>query len=270
MRKPVFLFSIIAFLSLFISSCSRMDLAGVSATKCQDITEWYNSIVVDGNIIVEQSGDEGMIEIATDANVLPYVEAYVRSGTLVVEYDDGARFSGRFETHVRIPSSARVQSIRLMNAAEFRTGQLVEANLLSLEASSASFFNFAGISADEIKLNLGDASLFMADRVDASTAVLTLCDASAAMMDGTVMRCRAVMEDASSLSPRTESYVDHYALEIVDFEGNLSDASSASFHSNGSISGFITDGSSIFYTSDIEIVQSVTVTDGSEIVREGF
>lgn len=261
MKKPVLFLAIIQI--LVFSSCSRMDLAGVTATKCQEAPEWYSSVTVDGAITVEVSMEEDVIEIVSDANVLPYVNVHEQRGALIVEYDDGARFSGRYETIVRIPASREIQSVRLMNSAVFRMDAPVRTGYpLRFEAGSWSQFDFASISADNVEISLSDASVFLAGMVSVNNADISCCDRSEVMMDGVIQSCNAFLEDGSSLSPLTDTYVDRFELEIDCFYGNLSDSSSASFHSDGSISGTLRDRSRIDYTGVAQ--NTVTELEGSE------
>lgn len=247
MKKPVFMFFAAIVLS---AACSKIELAGVSATKCQNISGNYSSIVVDGNIVVEVSSSCEMAEITSDANILPYVDVYTDNGTLYIEYGNGARFSsGRFETVVRIPENTDVQGIRLLNSAYYRNdGIMKSAYYMKLEADSGSGFDMAGLIAKDVILNLQNSSLFSAGYVSLTDATFNISGGSKAEMDGIIGYCDAFMSGFSTLAYKTDTYVDNYALTIDQFNAQMSDASSAYFHSDGYLSGTLTGGSSIVFT----------------------
>lgn len=243
MKKPLFF----AFLALIFSAgCSRLELAGVSATRYQDAPGSYSSVVVDGNIRLEYSPAMEMIEIVTDANVLPYVDVKVQSGTLTLDYRDGARFSsGAYETIVRIPLNADLQTLRIMNGARCDAGDIkAGTSRLRFDAESGSAFEISSISADDVSVNLGGGSSFKAGTVTASIMSMNLSDGSYAGMDGTISYADVIMEDGSTITHLTGSD----ALVIDRFNGSLSDGSMASFYSDGIITGTIRDGSSIINT----------------------
>ena len=115
-----------ASLAVAFAGCSRLELAGVSASVYDDLTEWYSSVVVNGYMTVESSSSYDKVEITSDANVLPYVSLSVRDGVLVIEYDENMRVSsGHYETVVRIPACADVQSVRLRSGAGFISGAAI-------------------------------------------------------------------------------------------------------------------------------------------------
>lgn len=249
MRKLVFY--MFASLAVAFAGCSRLELAGVSASVYDDLTEWYSSVVVNGYMTVESSSSYDKVEITSDANVLPYVSLSVRDGVLVIEYDENMRVSsGHYETVVRIPACADVQSVRLRSGAGFISEDgFGSSSTLRFDAGSGSRFVLGGIDAQDVMLNLSGGSSFAAGPVSVTNFSMNFADGSLASVDGDIEYCEAMMEDGSCLKAGT----DAFSLSIFRFKGNLSDGSSASFHSDGFVSGTLSDGSSVIASGNAEV-----------------
>lgn len=244
-----------------------MELAGVSASKYQEIGERFSAVEVEGRIVVEMSGTDRMIGIIADANILPYVEVYVRNNTLFVGYDDSVILpSGNYETLVTIPSSGDLKIIRASSSAVFRTDmQLESLSPVSLSADSWSRLEFSGISVTELILNLSANSDFTADMVSVSDASFTLTGSSSASMNGVIKTCRLMASDFSSLSPLPLDYGD-YMLEVYDFNCTMNSSSKAWIHSDGYISGSLSSRSRLYYTGSA--LPSVIADDNSDIISK--
>lgn len=262
------LFFLAAVAVLVMSGCSRMELAGVSASKYQEIGERFSAVEVEGRIVVEMSGTDRMIGITADANILPYVEVYVRNNTLFVGYDDSVILpSGNYETLVTIPSSGDLKIIRAYSSAVFRTDmQLESLSPVSLSADSWSRLEFSGISVNELILNLSANSDFTADMVSVSDASFTLTGSSSASMNGVIKTCRLMASDFSSLSPLLLDYGSDYMLEIYDFNCTMNSSSEAWIHSDGYISGSLSSRSRLYYTGSA--LPSVIADDNSDIISK--
>lgn len=245
-----------------------MELAGVSASKYQEIGERFSAVEVEGRIVVEMSGTDRMIGITADANILPYVEVYVRNNTLFVGYDDSVILpSGNYETLVTIPSSGDLKIIRAYSSAVFRTDmQLESLSPVSLSADSWSRLEFSGISVNELILNLSANSDFTADMVSVSDASFTLTGSSSASMNGVIKTCRLMASDFSSLSPLPLDYGSDYMLEIYDFNCTMNSSSEAWIHSDGYISGSLSSRSRLYYTGSA--LPSVIADDNSDIISK--
>lgn len=265
MRSSFFLLPL---LLLVIESCSKIELAGVSAVKYLNLDGRYSSIVVSGPMQVETSESYDMVEVTSDANVLPYVQVHVMDNTLFIEYEDGIRLPSRgFVTEVRLPYVKGVASVRISDAAEYTSSvRVVSSFPLMIEAESASDIRFDGLSASNLILNMSDASTFVCGSVFVEEASVNLSDASTAEMDGVIWTCSANLEDASELAGMTRIYLGEYTLDIHQLYVNMSDASSASFHSDGTMSGTLRDGSCIRYTGSA--ASGLKLFDGSRVICE--
>lgn len=245
MKRPVFLFSIVLIFSL-LAGCSKMNVAGVTAAIYQEVPEGYGSLAVNDGITVEVSADNDMVEIVSDTNVLPYVEVYVQGGVLTIEYEAGVRFSGSYQTIVRIPHSRSMTSVKLRSGSVFASDVIMESDSrLGFDGTAGSRFDISGIAANDMQLSLADGSAFLSGDVDVNNLSLSLTDGSYAAMDGHIAYCNAIMEDGAYLSPRTSSYFEKPSLTVDRFNGNLSDGSKASFYSDGLLTGTLRDGSSV-------------------------
>ena len=118
------IFAVLAAAALMAAGCSKTGLAGVSETVYMDVPGSYSAIEVNGLITVYVSPSYDGIEITSDANILPYVDIYIRGGSLVIEYDDGTYFSGNYETVVKIPDNMDVTEVSLSNYAAFSMTEL--------------------------------------------------------------------------------------------------------------------------------------------------
>ena len=98
-------------------------------------------------------------------------------------------------------------------------------------------------------LNLSGGSSFAAGPVSVTNFSMNFADGSLASVDGDIEYCEAMMEDGSCLKAGT----DASSLSIFRFNGNLSDGSSASFHSDGFVSGTLSDGSSVIASGNAEV-----------------
>lgn len=244
MKKPFFCM----LLCLAVSAgCSKLELAGVSASRYQDLTEHYSSVMAEGNITLETSSSYDKVEITSDANVLPYVRVSVRNDALVIGYEENIRISsGHYETVVRIPADMEVRSVRIRSGAGFRSdGCLCTSSSVRFDAGSGSRFVLGGIEASDVLLNLVEGSSFVAGPVSVQNFSMNLTDGSAASMDGYIGYCDAILEDGSRLVPRTGPSADTGMLSIFRFNGTLSDGSSAVFYSDGLLTGSLSDGSSV-------------------------
>ncbi len=252
---------------LFSAGCSKIQLAGVSATRYQNVTGNYSGIVVRGAMTVEMSPEYDMVEISSDSNVLPYIEVRIVDNSLVIGYKEDARFSsGNFDTCIRLPYSASVESVSISDMSSFRcAGDVSLSSRLRLEAQDMSSFEFGRVTSPSFILTLRDASSFRASDVDFQESSLNFSDASSAMMSGRIERCDAVLSDASSLSSAPGD--PDRMLTIGSFSCTLSDASYAGFHSDGVITGTLMDASTICYSGSA-VCGSVNRFDGAQIIRK--
>ena len=197
MKRPVFLFSIVLMVSL-LAGCSKMNVAGVTAAIYQEVPEGYGTVAVNDGITVEVSDDNDMVEIVSDTNVLPYVEVYVQGGTLTIEYEAGVRFSGSYQTIVRIPHSRSMTSVKLRSGSVFASDVIMESDSrmdghiaychaimedgASLSPRTSSYFEKPSLTVDRFNGNLSDGS--KASFYSDGLLTGTLRDGSSVQCDG--------------------------------------------------------------------------------------
>ena len=250
-----------------LAGCSKIELAGVSATKYLNVPDDCSMIFVHGQISVHLSASSDVMELVSDANVLPYVNVRKEGNTLVFEYEDGAKLpSSPFVTEIVIPVPAELDVVRVLDGAGFTADcDISVPGSLKLEGLSGSSFRFGGLSTPSLVLNLSGGSGFMSGNVEVESMSLNLSENSDVTMDGSVAECSATMNDSSDLAPATSGAADgEFSLSIPDFRCSLSNSCSASFHSDGTISGTLKNRCSISYTGGAAH-DMLKLLDGSEI-----
>ena len=258
------LFFIAAAAAILSISCSKLDVAGVSSTKYVNLPGNYTSRVVAGPMTVEVSSAYDMVKVTSDSNVLPYIEIYTEGNDLVIKYEDGVYFSGRYETVIGLPFRQGVNRISLNGSSTYRHLEHVTyQSPVSLDVKGASEMAFGSITAENIFLSLADASAFAANMSAIDYLDVNASGASGIWIDGGIKECHATLEDASILSRLTESKND--ALRINDFQCYLYDSSYACLWSNGFVSGALYDSSSLTLSGNADF-NSVICDGNSEIV----
>ena len=231
--KNLFIMAVSA--AILSVACSKLETAGVTSTKYVNVPGNYSGIIVEGDMAVEVSADNEMVEITSDSNVLPYIEIGIDDGNLVIKYEDGVHFSGRYETVIGLPLIYGVNDIRLSGAATYRQAEAEYRLPVRFDADYSSVFDFGTLRASEMILNLRNSSAFYADMAYVEDAVMTVSDFSGVYMDGHLEKCDADLANSCELLSR--SRYRNNDLEISEFHGYLNDWSTAEFYSDGYLSG---------------------------------
>ena len=259
--KNLFL-HIIALSVISLSGCSKIDLAGVYATKYRDVPAAFSGIEIHGSMDVAMSDEVSAAEITADSNVLPYIEIEVKDNVLHIRYSENAKFSSDvLGTVITVPCSGNLSSIRISDGAFLNVGCRLDRSV-KIESRSGSGLYCDRISSDDLTLSLYDGSSFSAGHVGISSASLVMTGGASVRMDGTISYCKAIFEDGSSLGPK----YDEAGLQIGDFDCNMRDGSSAVFASDGTISGIMRDGSSISCITGRNVDYSSLVVYGHSVI----
>ena len=146
MKRYVLFIALLAAGSL-VSSCMEIikgsgDL--VEETRTENVA--YTGIIVESGIIVEFSASlaDDEVVVSGDSNILPYLETYVRSGSLVIKYKNRTNIKERSNTVVTLPEIATLRYIRASGASSVTGDHFTESGTIDIKCSGASVVTMRG------------------------------------------------------------------------------------------------------------------------------
>lgn len=227
------------------SSCSKMDLAGITDRLDVDIPMIFEKIDVEDAIIVVFSPETDMVRVESDVNVLPYVEVYMKGKVLKIGYDRGLRPKDwHFKTVVTVPYKEDISSVLLSGASTFES--------------------LSKISRESFSLDLSGASSFRSELAISGKLNIKASGASEAHMSGHAKDLYINLSGASKAAGMELGSEEMF--EITNCYGDLSGASEAYFHCTGKIDCNLSGASRIYYSGTAD-TSSSSLSGASEIVR---
>jgi hypothetical protein len=147
-------------LPLFLSACNLLGVrgSGTVVSEAREVSE-FNRVVFGGigELLISQDGDESLI-VTADDNLLQYVEAEVRGGTLFIKVKEswGKGLSPsqpiRFNLNVR-----EIIGLDVAGQVDTKTGDLVT-DRLAVNVSGLSSLTVGALRAQELVLHLSGSN----------------------------------------------------------------------------------------------------------------
>jgi hypothetical protein len=117
----------------------------------------FDRISVSGGMHLYLSqGDEEMLEIEAEDNILPYIESYVEDGLLVVRYERGRSFRTQYPVRVHAVM-VEVREITGSGGSQIQTKN-IESDALSIVLSGGGSGEFMSIETDHLTVNFSGGS----------------------------------------------------------------------------------------------------------------
>ena len=267
MRKQLFILSTLVLFAL--SSCQKF--AGDPVTQDFNIEGSYTELQVEDGFDVTVSDEATAITITAGENVMPKVVVEKVGDKLRIHLKPAASSYGS-EMKVILPYNSDLTNVELSGASEFHSEFGIDAQKVDVELSGASTFD-SHVSADELEIDLSGASdfygsIFAAEmdmdlsgaskiegQISATDLDLELSGASEATLEGEVDKLEVNLSGASDIIKKVVG--SRYALVCDRCEGEISGASEAYIHCDGSIKVSLSGGSELHYTGN-------AATTGSE------
>ena len=267
MKKYLFILSTLVLFAC--GSCQKY--AGDPVTQDFNIEGSYTELQVESGFVVTVSDVATAITVTAGENVMPKVLVEKVGNKLRIRLKPMTNIYGS-EMKVILPYNADLTSVDLSGAAEFHSEYGLAGEKVDVEMSGASTFDcnisadeleidmsgasdlFGGIYADEIDMDLSGASTIKGE-VTATDLDIELSGASDATLEGEVVNLEVNLSGASSIIKKVVG--SSYALVCERCEGEMSGASDAYIHCDGSIKVSLSGGSELHYTGN-------AATTGSE------
>ena len=276
----------IAILSLFVlfafCSCNKIMLSGNNITETFSVEGTYTELQVENAFDVTVSDTATQITITTDENVMPMVVVEKVEGKLYIHLKPLTLYTGKLDLDVILPYNADLKSVNLSGASEFHSIYGLTGEKIEVKLSGASEF-YGNLEANEVKVDLSGASDFYGNivatefdaelsgasdiegNVTATEFDLDMSGASEATLVGQVTTLEIDLEGASRV---IEKVVENkYALVCDNCEGEMSGASSAYIHCDGTIRVNLSGASYLHFTGEAFTADSNT-SGGSKIIHE--
>ena len=260
MKKYFFL--IIA-TTLLMSSCVKEHLTGNTITQTFDVPGQYTKLSISNNIVVKFSNQVQQIEATADEGIMPNLVIKLVNGELKL-YRKNGNFFLSSPIEISLPYNDQLRKVNL-SGVSFFYGNL-DAAEIEIEASGLSMFE-GNLIATEIEVELSGESSVNCRNLSASKLELEASGASKAMLIGSVIDFDLDLSGASKLE--TESTGTQYAFECQQCECELSGASIAYFHCDGTIKGDLSGASEIHYSGNAN-TYDCHLSGSSKVVHEPF
>lgn len=258
MRKYLFIISTLVLFAC--GSCQKY--AGDPVTQDFNIEGSYTELQVESGFVVTISDVATAISVTAGENVMPKVLVEKVGNKLRIHLKPMTNTYGS-EMKVTLPYNADLTSVDLSGASEFHSEHGLSGEKVDVEMSGASTFDcnisadeleidmsgasdlFGGIDADEIDMDLSGASK-VEGQVTATELDLEMSGGSDAILEGEVVKLELNLSGASSIIKKVVG--SRYALVCDQCEGEMSGASDAYIHCDGSIKVNVSGGSELHYT----------------------
>ena len=258
MKKYLFILSTLVLFAC--GSCQKY--AGDPVTQDFNIEGSYTELQVESGFVVTVSDMATAITITAGENVMPKVLVDKVGNKLRIHLKPMTNIYGS-EMKVTLPYNADLTSVDLSGAAEFHSEHGLAGENVDVELSGASTFDcnisateveidlsgasdfFGAVYADEINMDLSGASTIQG-QVTATDLDLEMSGASDATLEGEVVNLEVDLSGASSIIKKVVG--SRYALVCDQCEGEISGASDAYIHCDGTIKVSLSGGSELHYT----------------------
>lgn len=277
MKKHLILLSTL----VLFAFCGCNKFAGDPISKDFTIEGSYTQLEVEDAFNVIVSDEVSQITVTAGENIMPKVVVEKKEDKLVIRLKVLANSYGS-EMKVVVPYNEDLTRVDLSGASEFRSeygiyGEKVEvelsgasicycdieANKVQVDLSGASDL-FGSILADEIDMELSGSSTIQS-YIDAVDFELDLSGASDAVLEGQITNFKIGLSGASSILRKTVG--TQYAFACEQCEGEMSGASDAYIHCDGSIKVNLSGACSLHYTGDASTTDS-SCSGGSNIIHD--
>ena len=258
MRKQLFILSTIVLFAL--GSCQKY--AGDPITQDFNIEGSYTELQVENGFEVTVSDVATAITITAGENVMPKVVVEKVGNKLRIHLKSMASSYGS-EMKVTLPYNTDLTSVNLSGGSEFHSEFGLDGQKVDIGLSGASEF-YCDLYADEVEVDLSGASEFFgdveADEIDmdlsgaskiegyvaATELDIELSGGSDATLEGQITELEINLSGASNIIEKV--FRNRYALVCDRCEGEMSGASNAYIHCDGSIKVSLSGGSELHYT----------------------
>ena len=258
MRKYLFIISTLVLFAC--GSCQKY--AGDPITQDFNIEGSYTELQVESGFVVTVSDVATAITVTAGENVMPKVLVEKVGNKLRIHLKPMTNIYGS-EMKVILPYNADLTSVDLSGASELHSEHGLAGEKVDVELSGASTFDcnisadeleidlsgasdlFGGIYVDEIDMDLSGASK-VEGQVTATNLDLEMSGGSDAILEGEVNKLELNLSGASSIIEKVVG--SRYALVCDRCEGEMSGASDAYIHCDGTIKVSLSGGSELHYT----------------------
>ena len=277
MRKQLFILSTLVLFAL--GSCQKY--AGDPITQDFNIEGSYTELQVENGFEVTVSDVATAITITAGENVMPKVVVEKVGNKLRIHLKSMASSYGS-EMKVTLPYNTDLTSVNLSGGSEFHSEFGLDGQKVDIGLSGASEF-YCDLYADEVEVDLSGASEFFgdveADEIDmdlsgaskiegyvaATELDIELSGGSDATLEGQITELEINLSGASNIIEKV--FRNRYALVCDRCEGEMSGASNAYIHCDGSIKVSLSGGSELHYTGNASTTGS-SCTGGSIISHD--
>ena len=230
-----------ALVLIAFSSCKKF--AGDPIEKDFNIDGVYTELEVMDAFDVIVSDEVDLITVTAGENIMPKVVVEKVGNTLKIHLKPLTNSFGS-DLKVVLPYNADLTSVELSGASEFRSGYGLKGNKIEVESSGASEF-YCDIEANDITLDLSGASKIESN-VTANNLDIELSGASDATLIGNVNILKLDLSGASNI---IKTIVErHYGLACDLCVGEMSGASDAYIHCDGTIKVDLSGASDLHFT----------------------
>lgn len=257
------LFAIVSALVLLaFCSCEKITLSGINIEKEFSIEGSYSELQVENAFDVTVSDKATQITVTTDENVMPKV-VVGKDGNVLKIYLEPLTLNTGMDLKVVLPYNPDLKSVELSGASTFNSEFGLDASKIDISLSGASEF-YCDLKADKINMGLSGASEIEGN-VAANSMELVLSGASDATLTGKASKLNIELSGASNIVEKMIG--NKYALVCDQCEGEISGASNAYIHCDGTIKVELSGASNLYFTGNAFTGDSST-SGGSHITHK--
>lgn len=254
-------FVVLSALVLFaLGSCSKFD--GDPISKDFSIDAAYTELEVHDAFNVTVSDAATQITVTAGENIMPKVVVEVVDNRLKI-YLRGIFTCSGSDMTVILPYNANLTSVDLSGASEFHSEYGLKGQKVKVDLSGASDF-YCDIDADDVEMDLSGSSYYQG-YLSANTLYLDFSGDSGATMEGQVTSFMFDLSGSSDLKKTING--NRYGFVCDQCKGDLSGASNAYIHCDGSIKADLSGASDLHYTGNASTAGSDT-SGGSDLIHD--
>ena len=224
-----------------LCGCSKSD--GDPITKEFGINNTYTELDVSHAFNVTVSDAVTQVTVTAGDRIMPKVIVEEKNGKLTIRLKALTVANG--ELTAIIPYNASLKDVDLSGASVFHSQYPIVAQEVSIDLSGASEF-YADIEATSVDMDLSGSSSIKGGIVATSKLNLELSGSSDASLVGTVGTLDLDLSGSSNIKQTTVA--GKYGLACDRCEGDMSGASTAYIHCDGTIAVSLSGSSDLHYT----------------------
>ena len=224
-----------------LCGCSKTD--GTPITKEFSIGNTYTELNVSHAFNVTVSDEVTQVTVTAGDRIMPKVIVEEKNGKFIIRLKDLTVAYGNLTA--LIPYNSNLKEVDLSGASEFHSQHLIAAQSVSIDLSGASKFY---------------------GEVEATTKLdLDLSGASDATLTGTVGTLDIDLSGASNIMQTTVG--NKYGLSCNNCQGDMSGASTAYIHCDGTIAVDLSGSSTLHYTGNAS-TSGCSLSGSSNVIHE--